>query len=134
MLRDEETNSVGNKYETDMMSLTIRDGQLQARFRSSPTEGVSITSSDTYNDDQFHNVVVVRSGRKVEVLVDDVSIGMVRLGRQAIANLASIGGYHLMLGGLRPDIVSSAIEFVGTDQSLTGCIADVSFNNQYTGL
>ena len=56
------------------MSLTIRQGKLDARFRSSPAEVVSITSSDTYNDGQFHNVVVLRTGRKVEVLVDDIGL------------------------------------------------------------
>jgi hypothetical protein len=125
--------------EADMMSLTIRQGKLDARFRSSAAEVVSITSSGVYNDGQFHTVVVVRTGRKVEVLVDDISIGTIRLARQ-VGGSSSSGAYsgsdysHLMLGGVRPEWLSMASDFIGTQHSFTGCIADLSFNNQLVDL
>ena len=113
------------------MSLTIRQGQLEARFKSSSTEVVSITSSDTFNDGLFHSVVVVRSGRKVEVLVDDTSIGVIRLARQPIPiNPGGLDPYYLMLGGLRHEWLTTAAEFIGIQHSFSGCIADLSFNNQ----
>ncbi len=121
-----------SEKEADMMSLTIRQGQVEARFRSSPAEVVSITSSETFNDGEFHSVVVVRTGRKVEVLVDDVSIGTIRLARPVASSSASSSDFsHLMLGGVRPEWLSMAADFIGTQHSFTGCIADLSFNNQY---
>ena len=122
---------VKTEKDADMMSLTIREGRVEARFRSSQAEVVSITSSDTFNDGEFHNVVVVRTGRKVEVLVDDVSIGILRLARQVTSSSASNSDFsHLMLGGVRPEWLSMAADFIGTQHSFTGCIADLSFNNQ----
>jgi laminin alpha 1/2 len=125
-----------SEKEADMMSLTIRQGKLDARFRSSPAEVLSITSSGTYNDGQFHNVVVVRTGRKVEVLVDDISIGTIRLARQVAGSSSSSSAdfSHLMLGGVRPEWLSMASDFIGTQHSFTGCIADLSFNNQLVDL
>ena len=122
-----------SEKEADMMSLMIRIGKLDARFRSSPAEVVSITSNDVYNDGQFHSVVVVRTGRKVEVLVDDISIGTIRLARQVAGSSSASSGSdfsHLMLGGVRPEWLSMASDFIGTQHSFTGCIADLSFNNQ----
>lgn len=120
-----------SEKEADTMSLTIRHGQVEARFRSSPSEVVSITSSQTYNDGQFHNIVVLRTGRKVEVLVDDISIGSVRLARSVTPSAASTSDFsHLMLGGVRPEWLSMAADFIGIQHSFTGCIADLSFNNQ----
>jgi hypothetical protein len=125
--------------DADMMSLTILPGgQLEARFRSSPTEVVSITSSDSFNDGLFHNVVVVRTGRKVELLVDDNSIGTVRLARQqqlppsaaSSSSGDSSSTAHLYLGGIRPEWFSAAADFIGVQHSFTGCITDLSFNNQ----
>lgn len=118
--------------DADVMSVTLRQGQLEARFRSSPTEVVSITSSETYNDGLFHNVVIMRTGRKVELLVDDNSIGTTRLTRQiAPANPGGLDHYHLMVGGVRSEWVSAVTEFIGIHQSFTGCIADLSLNNKY---
>lgn len=120
-----------SEKEADMMSLTIRQGKIEARFRSSPSEVVSITSSNTYNDGQFHNVVVLRTGRKVEVLVDDISVGTVRLARSVASSSVSSSDFsHLMLGGVRPEWLSMAADFIGIQHSFTGCIADLSFNNQ----
>lgn len=117
--------------DADMMSLTIREGRLEGRFRSSSTEVVSITSSDSFNDGLFHSIAVVRSGRKVEVLVDDTSIGVIRLARQpAPLNPGGLDPYHLMLGGVRSEWLSTVADFIGIQHSFTGCIADLSFNNQ----
>lgn len=118
-----------------MISLTMRQGKVEARFRSSPAEVVSITSSETYNDGQFHGLVVVRTGRKVEVLVDDISIGTLRLARQVTGSSSSGSDFsHLMLGGVRPEWLSMAADFIGTQHSFSGCIADLSFNNQLVDL
>lgn len=114
-----------------MLSLTIRDGHVEAKFRSSPAEISTITSSETYNDGQFHNIVVLRTGRKVDVLVDDVSIGTVRLGRQVSSPGPSSSDFsHMMLGGVRQEWLPMAADLVGTQRSFTGCIADLSFNSQ----
>lgn len=133
-INDEELHSrmpLKSEKEADMISLTVRQGKLEARFRSSPSEVVSVTSTNTYNDGQFHNVVVLRTGRKVEVLVDDISIGTVRLARSAPSSSSSSSDFsHLMLGGVRPEWLSIAADFIGIQHSFTGCIADLSFNNQ----
>lgn len=117
------------------MSLSIRQGKLEARFRSSAADVASITSSESYDDGQFHNVVVVRTGRKVEVLVDDISVGTIRLARQVSGSSSGSDHFsHLMLGGVRPEWLPMASEFIGTQHSFTGCIADLSFNNQLVDL
>ena len=115
-----------------MMSLAIRQGQLEARFRFNQAEVLSVTSTNTYNDGEFHNVVAIRTGRKIEVLVDDVSIGTLRLVRPVSSNAGSNNDFsHLMLGGIRPEWLRMTSDFIGTQHSFTGCIADLSFNNQY---
>ena len=129
--QEKEKDSSNN----EMMSLSLlATGQLEARFRSSPTEVVSITSSDSFNDAQFHNVVVVRTGRKVELLVDDNSIGSVRLARPhqpaAASSSSDLLIPHLYLGGVGPEWISAAADFIAVQRSFTGCIADLSFNNQ----
>ena len=136
---EQQSNEIKSEKDADMMSMTILPGgQLEARFRSSPTEVVSITSSESFNDGLFHNVVVVRTGRKVELLVDDKSIGTVRLARQQLlppstsSSSSSVDSstVHLYLGGVRPEWYSAAADFIGAQHSFTGCIADLSFNNQ----
>lgn len=128
---DLPSRSQKSEKEVDMMSITIRQGHVEARFRSSSSEVASITSSETYNDGMFHNIVVLRTGRKVEMLVDDVSVGSVRLSRPVSSSTASNSNYsHLMLGGIRPEWLSMAADFIGIQHSFTGCITDLSFNNQ----
>lgn len=114
------------------MSLTLRQGQLEARFKSSPAEVVSITSSEPFNDGLFHSVVVIRTGRKVEVLVDDTSIGVIRLARQVVPmNPGGLDPYHVMVGGVRPEWLTTAADFIGIKSSFSGCLADLSLNNVY---
>lgn len=115
-----------------MMSLAIRQGHLEARFRYNQAEVLSVMSTGTCNDGEFHNVVVIRTGRKIEVLLDDVSIGTLRLARPVSSSAGSSNDFsHLMLGGIRPEWLKMTSEFIGTQHSFTGCIADLSFNNQY---
>ena len=59
--------------------------------------------------------------------MDDVLVGTQRLGR---SNPQSPDHFHLMVGGIRPELAHFGAAFIGTQQSFSGCIADISFNNE----
>jgi len=49
--------------ESDVVSVAVRSGKLEARFKSGD-KVLSISSKETFNDDLFHSVVIIRNGRK----------------------------------------------------------------------
>jgi hypothetical protein len=58
------TSQLKADKDSDMFSISIRHGKLEARFKSGNSEVASVTSANMYNDDVFHNVVVMRTGKK----------------------------------------------------------------------
>ena len=69
---------------------------------------------------------------RLDIFVDDVSVGTARLQRASNANEGDHS--YLMVGGIRAEMGAVVGDFIGIQQSLTGCVQDVVVNDQLVDL
>lgn len=111
--------------------MSLREGRIEFILNGGKGDTKLLSRTDTdYSDGQFHSVNVIKTGKRLELRVDDIiqAIGFMEEDSRGIVNAAgSTGG--LFFGGLPPDVnftVSSVSKV-----PLIGTIKDAIFNEQY---
>lgn len=105
-------------------SVSLDKGKLEARL-SAQSEPAILKSARTYNDGAVHFVVLMKDGRRLEMLVDDVSVAVAQL--PAGVNEIPMGrDSNLYFGGV-PITVNG---IAASSNSLDGCIGDIITNER----
>nr|CAD7199120.1 unnamed protein product [Timema douglasi] len=108
-------------------SVSLSEGTLRV-WANAGRGDTFLNSTNSYNDGQFHALVVTKNGRKLQLRVDDRLEGTTTLpeGATALKAPGDIGG--LYLGGLPPGL--NAVNMVASVVPLFGTIKDVIFNEK----
>ncbi|KAL3869140.1 hypothetical protein ACJMK2_041857 [Sinanodonta woodiana] len=108
-------------------SMSLIDGQLEARFREKGGEITILKSTKKYNDGSLRNAAVQKTNEKLVLLMDDekVADGSLPSGTTSIT-VREDGG--LYLGGVPEGINIDSM--ASTTKSLNGCISDVVINGR----
>ncbi|KAK7100471.1 laminin subunit alpha-2-like isoform X2 [Littorina saxatilis] len=109
-------------------SVALTDGKLEARL-SANSRPTILTSKETYDDNVVHHVGILKNGRQLQLLVDDVIVAQDDLppGVEAIpmgtnSNLY-FGGASIMVN-----------DMAASDVYLDGCVSDVIANGRLIDL
>ncbi|XP_053394147.1 laminin subunit alpha-2-like isoform X2 [Mercenaria mercenaria] len=106
--------------------LSLTGGRVEGRF-SGGGSTVIVKSDKTYNDGKLHNIAVKKTDRRIELYVDDKSIGKGRLeNRFDKITVREDGG--LYLGGLPVNFDTSVGNKAVVSKTLDGCLSDVVIN------
>ncbi|XP_055595374.1 laminin subunit alpha-1 [Uranotaenia lowii] len=124
-------SSLQNEFDSKDLrgnySVFLYEGRLNL-WVDSGAGRIEIESNNTLNDGEYHVISVVKTGRRLELRVDDESQGTKALPKtQPLVNLPGEAG-GLFLGGLPDDVAFDSLSksFGG----LKGVIANVVFNNK----
>lgn len=110
--------------------MALREGRVEFVVNVGTKDTKLISRADTnYNDGQFHAINVIKTGKRLELRVDDMiqAIGfMEENGSSRVQAAGAVGG--LFLGGVPSDIVFN-VSFV-PDTFFFGTIKDVIFDDR----
>ncbi|XP_055956666.1 laminin subunit alpha-2 isoform X2 [Patella vulgata] len=105
-------------------SLSVKNGIIIAQF-TVDSVGVSLVSNYSFNDGFLHNIGIIKSGRRVALMVNDEKHMERRLPSGATAIVIGADG-SLYLGGTQRGFTVGSN--VPTTQKLDGCLSNIIIN------
>lgn len=112
-------------------SVSLRDGRVELLVNAGNGNTHLMSRSDTnYSDGQFHSLSVIKTGKRLELRIDDViqAVGFMEEDGSIIVKAAGkVGG--LFFGGVPSDFGSNMTSV--SDIPLVGTIRDAIFDERY---
>ncbi|KAK9510148.1 hypothetical protein O3M35_004992 [Rhynocoris fuscipes] len=129
---EESTNHIEQEQERlSYYSVSLRRGQIDVRLNAGRGEVRLASISSEYADSKFHSVVVTKTGRRLELRVDDTLDAATTLPEGATTIKAPGESGGLYFGGLPQGFNTTGRTF--SNQLLVGTIKDIIFNDKIFG-
>nr|XP_018899369.1 PREDICTED: laminin subunit alpha-1 [Bemisia tabaci] len=121
------STSQGLMNRQSYYAVSLRNGQIDVRLNAGHGEVRLASTSSDYGNGQFHSVVVIKRGKKLELQVDDTTDSSATLPRGSLNIKVPGDAGGLFFGGIPPDINTTGLAV--SDEPLIGTIKDAIFNN-----
>ncbi|XP_036438439.1 laminin subunit alpha-4 isoform X1 [Colossoma macropomum] len=117
---------VSDESDDDFLTLFLSHGKLTFTFGSAQQE-LRLQTTDTYNDGQWHNIILVRDDNVGRMVVDGVSVVEEKLPNRNISLLLQD---PLYVGGVPPGRAQKHIP-KSSVSSFSGCVRGLQLNGRW---
>lgn len=109
------------------LSVSMKEGKLYLITAADATPVVLETEESGYNDGAWHFITVTKIGKSIQLDIDDKSMVTTKYeGKKRIETTSP-----LYFGGIPPGIIINPSNVNSIDNSLVGCIGDVTINGNF---